>query len=359
MKIAIVTLPLISNFGGVLQNYALQKILKDLGHEPVTIDWDVEPTRIQYFIRCVKLFVLNKGKIILPDKYTRNTRIAPFLAENINLTPRVRTFSNIDKMLPNYDAFIVGSDQIWRYSMCKREIYNVFLGFVKCNECKKIAYAASFGISEWQYPSKITNKCGKLLSTFNAISVRESSAVKLCKKHFKVNAIQVIDPTLLISADEYSKLCIKHNFEGKYLLAYVLDATEDKIDYIKKVSEAKGLKLQILSEMRNGGCTVSEWLAYFRDASYVITDSFHGTVFSIIFNHDFITLSNPKRGQDRFISLLSLFELSDRLQNSYNYSIINEDINWSKVNSIKELLKDNSLKFLKESLSDEANKKIV
>jgi hypothetical protein len=286
----------------------------------------------------------------LPDRFTRNDIVAQFLNEHIDFTPKVKTFSK-KAFLSDFDAYIVGSDQIWRYSFCKHEIYNVFLDFVKSSNCKRIAYAASFGSSEWQYPSHVTAKCKELLSMFNAVSVRERSGVELCLNYLGTKAVQVIDPTLLVPLNAYTSLCVEDPIKEKYLLAYILDITEDRLSYIQKIAELKNLQIKLVTEKRKGGISVTDWLTCFRNASYIITDSFHGTVFSIIFNNDFESLGNSQRGQERFVSLLSSFGLLYRFNEKLDETLIESTIDWKNVNHLVEKYRNAGLSFLKTALS--------
>ena len=194
--------------------------------------------------------------------------------------------------------------------------------------------------------------CSKLAKSFDAISVRECSGIDLCKKYLKVDAIEVLDPTLLLERDQYMTLCesiLKPN--KKFLAAYMLDMTDSKRLFIEKMADDKNLELDLFTAGDNLTLTVEQWLSNFRDSDYVITDSFHGTVFSIIFRKPFISIINRKRGCDRFTSLLSKFNLIKRLFD------IEEDrgfedyvIDWTHIDSIMSQEKKNSLRFLSESL---------
>lgn len=350
MKVAIITLPLISNFGGILQNFALQQVLKDLGHEPTTIDIDLSPSPLRYLIRCIHVFIANKGRFVKPDSYGRNEKVASFIRSNINMTPRVKNY--LDKKLDNseYDAYIVGSDQVWRYSCSKPVIKDVYLRFTERRQCKRIAYAISFGSSTWNYPSYITKSCKNLITKFDGVSVRERSAVDLCSQYLDITPTLVLDPTLLISSDIYLNLCSHIPVRRNCLVAYLLDNDETKEKLVRKYASLLSLECVFLTEQRDGGITVEEWLAYFRDAKFVITDSFHGTVFSIIFEHDFVAIINPKRGSDRFTSLLGQFSLESRLIDNINSEIIQTKINWNNVKERKNELKNYSIKYLTDNL---------
>lgn len=348
MRIAIITLPLISNFGGILQNYAMQQALKKLGHDPTTIDLDQSPSFLRYIARCLYLSIISK-KICYADTYKRNPVICSFLAKNIKLTGRVKRYNNNESLL-GYDAYIVGSDQVWRYTSSKYEIYDVFLEFTLSQQCKRLAYAVSFGDSNWNYPSYVTERCKSLVARFDAVSVRELSAIKLCQDNLNITTVQVIDPTLLIEKDYYLDLCKGYTPKAGILVAYILDLNDYKAHLVNQIAKEKGLSTVYIRESRKGGIKIEEWLAYFRDAEFIVTDSFHGTAFSLIFNKNFISICNQKRGSDRFTSLLNIFELADHLIMENEEPPALNDIDWLKVNKIKQEEIEKGLRFIQEGL---------
>ena len=156
-----------------------------------------------------------------------------------------------------------------------------------------MAYAASFGTDQWEYTPEQEAECARLAKLFDAISVREASGVGLCKEHFDVEATHVLDPTLLLTANDYNDLCKGIEPREPFVFAYILDMTEQKVAEIKAFAEAKGLSCFIKSADADisDADSIELWLSYFRDAAYVITDSFHGTAFSINYNN-FITIYN-------------------------------------------------------------------
>ena len=242
-----------------------------------------------------------------------------------------------------------------------RPLYNwnvldkMFLSFIpESINIKRIAYAASFGTSEWEYDEAQTKKCSELINKFDAVSTREIDGVDLCKKYLKRDdVVSVLDPTLLLNEEDYLTLCkdIPTN-EEKLLFAYILDTDTETLSKLKDIANANGLKLKLVSAHDNCTLSMEEWLAMFRDAKMVITDSFHGTVFSIIFNKEFFTIANQSRGGSRFTSLLSQLSLSDRMFNSIFDVKFNDNTDWSIVNNKLSLLKDNSLNFLMSALNN-------
>lgn len=331
MKIAVLTQALLNNYGGLLQNYALQKVLKKMGHDVITIDFKqknhYKPLLSVLFCRIsakiLKLFGINNRKSCsIPRFQNRRPVMDMFVKEHISVTRSVSKYSI--QILKKYgiEACVVGSDQVWR-PIYNHFLEDMYLKFAKDFPVKKIAYAASFGVDEWEYSETQTQECRILAKSFNAISVRESSGVDLCFKNFNVQATLVLDPTLLLEKSEYLDLCsgVARNTE-RYLAVYVLDLDETTRHLCESVAKDRNLTLKIFSANIHATLTIPEWLAMFRDSSYVVTDSFHGTVFSIIFEKEFKCIYNENRGSARFETLLNLYnfgKIEDMRQFSLNW----------------------------------------
>lgn len=357
MNIGIVTETLFNNYGGILQNFALQHVLRSIGHTPITIDY-IKNER-SYIRFCVAQFLTFVSRLIGSKKrmyvtYSkaslRPPKIANFLRLNINLTQPVQNYSY--SIIDSYclDCIIVGSDQVW-CPKCKPKglIQNLYLSFANDSNIKKIAYAASFGDRNWVYDTVMTKQCALLAKKFDAISTREDSGVLLCRDYLGVDAVGVLDPTLLLEKQVYLDLCRCVPKNENILFAYVLDINDAKRNFIMSVASSKGLIPKIVSIGNQDALSVEEWIAMFRDSSFVITDSFHGSVFSIIFNCDFYAILNSGRGGDRFISLFRRLGLEKRLLVD---QLIDEGntISWSDVNSKRNEWIEISLKYLKENL---------
>ena len=381
MKLGIVTLPFNWNYGGILQNFALQWTLKQMGHEPLTLN------------RIDKVKVPLKQKVILLGKrfllkfvFRRDISLRSwpkeeelniikqhtdrFIKEHIDTTEVItneKKLNDIDKF--NFEAVIVGSDQVWRPKYSPR-IENHFLDFInEKSKVKRISFAASFGTDEWEYSPKQTEHCSKLAKQFDSLSVREDSGVKLCKDNLKVDAQVTLDPTLLVPKEEYIKLVEKDKIDKLpgTLFNYVLDSTSEKNEVITKISNKLGLdafsstasqSFFKVGKKRINECIfppVTRWLRAFMDAEFVVTDSFHGTAFSIIFNKQFVALGNTKRGLTRFKSILKIFNLENRLLDENNLhqfeEVIDNKIDYEKVNKTLNEERSNSMEFLRKSLT--------
>ena len=269
-----------------------------------------------------------------------------------------------------YDAYVVGSDQCWR-PRYNAFLTFMFLDFAKEEKPKRIAYAASFGTDQWEFTQEMTSICAPLAQKFDFVSVREDSGVNLCKEHLGVNAVHVLDPTLLLTKEDYTHLIKAENEPQSKgtLFNYILDPDAAKSAFINKVENDKGLTtFQVLPKCqaetrtkqdvknRIEDCVfpgVTTWLRAFMDAEMTIVDSFHGMVFSIIFNKPFWVIGNANRGMSRFTSLLKVFHLEDRLldANQLQEVDINRPIDWSSVNAILEQKRNECKKLLLSQLS--------
>lgn len=382
-------MPLHINYGGTLQAYALQKVLNKMGHEAWLIrrepflnhnlDYWIR-TNIGNIIRYLRHQELRRWTWLspkpAPDKKVVERNIQAFVDKWIEpKTEYIYSTEGLKEDLrnKNYKAYIVGSDQVWRPYYNSSTLLNFWLDFLGDNhDIMRIAYAASFGTNKWEYKGKTHKECQKLAHKFNAISVREESGVSLLQEKFHfMEAKHVLDPTLLLKKKDYFDLVSvdkKYN-EKKYLMSYLLDFKDENIKMIADLALEKGLAVRAIRpnkkvvEYRLGDNDedfvippIEEWLQGIIDAEYVITDSFHGTVFSIIFNKSFVTIGNQVRGTARLESLLHMFGLEERFLKKGNIDLlkvlINKKIDWEKVNQRHDDLRKKSLDFLNNVLKD-------
>jgi hypothetical protein len=238
------------------------------------------------------------------------------------------------------DMVIVGSDQVWRPWPGIYDYSYFFLGFIHDAKIKKASYAASLGLNSWTYTEAETREISKMLLQFSGISVREKDAVSIFQDVFNLNVPQLIDPTLLLKETDYRKIIpMQTAVDASYVATFILDATEDKQNIAELIAKSLGKKIvSINATYQDEGRTylpsIESWLDKFIHADFVITDSFHGTAFSINFNKKFVVISNEQRGQSRLTSILELFSLQSRLvcRDSDIHSILSEGIDWDSVN---------------------------
>lgn len=378
MRIGILTQHLGLNYGGLLQNYALQKILIRLGHEVYTINRSDIPeiyistlmARLRFSINQIIKRILVRPSHLLYKEYNRiRKHCISFVNRNINVTKLFNSQEDLLRIIDEYkfEGYVVGSDQVWRpcYSL---NVYNDFLDFCQDKKnIKRIAYAASFGVNEWEFDDEKTKECSRLLELFDAVSVREDSGMELCEKYFRVSATHVLDPTLLLEKEDYIKLIEQNKGQESSgdLFCYILDDNELIENAICDIERKMSLRAFQVKTKRDDWEHMSwknindyvvpspiMWLRAFMDAKMVFTDSFHGCVFSIIFNKPFWVIGNKGRGNARFDSLLKIFELGNRQISLEDIERIdlNVDIDWDKVNSLKKEWQVKSIDFLKSNL---------
>ena len=372
LKIGILTLPIAENYGGILQAVALYRYLHNQGHDVVLIYKDSYQKPLKKIVKEILLkipFHNLKNIKTNHEKYIEYQKRKAFhrtfvekeifkISENLYTKEDLENFVNKE----NFDAVIVGSDQVWRKAYINDKHYkSYFLDFVDGTKTKKIAYAASFGKDYWEGKDYIDD-ISKLLADFIAVSTREKSGLAICKNSFGFNdAKHVLDPTMLMDKEFYINEIISKYDTSRVskaeLLTYVLDEEDEKkeiIDFVKdnlKIDKANHLKGFNSSKTTY---SVPEWLASFSNADFIVTDSFHGMVFSIIFEKYFLVIGNEGRGLDRFVSLLTLLGLEDRL--ILNKSELNiEKLKKIDFINVKEILNKEqkiSEDFLERALND-------
>lgn len=385
MKIGILTLPLHTNYGGILQAYALQTVLERMGHEVKVYNLDRKPVHHSaprvLFSMLYRILSTIKNRYIF-DYYNINKESKARYKEFCIKTQHTQIF--VDKYIHSYylhnyikqvpqsdvDCVVVGSDQIWdrnNGSAISGDVANSYLSYLP-DSCKRFSYAASFGHDEWRYTPEQTKVACKAIKQFSGVSVREASGIKLCKQNLAVEAQVNIDPTMLLTADDYvQKLGIdKVEPSSGNMLVYVIDRTSEKdaiTDYVEKVLRLKHFRVNSKAEDTNAKNVsmeeriqppVEKWLRGFYDAKFVVTDSFHACVFSILFHKPFIVIGNRSRGLTRFLNLLSKFQLDDRLVETLdNVKAIDltASIQYQEIEHILENERKGSINYLTNNLS--------
>lgn len=363
MRIGILTLPLHTNYGGILQAYALQTVLERMGHEVVVIDKPkVLPVPSLFMVgkRIIKrLFGYRVGVF----SEWKHNRIYPVISRHTqpfveNYIHRKIVHSSEELKEDDFDVIVVGSDQVWRPIYYPGRIENAYLSFAQKWNIIRVAYAASFGTNNWEYTSEQTKKCGELLKMFDVVSVREESGVELCKERFGVEAVHVLDPTMLLDKEDYIRLIEKAKIprSNGTLLNYILDETSEKHILIEQIAKEKNLvPFRVNSKVEDPTAPLEEriqppvesWIRGFHNAEFVVTDSFHACVFSILFAKPFVVIGNKERGMARFESLLKMFGLEDRLYGSEQFG--KKDIDWNAVRKRLTELRICSFELLKKS----------
>lgn len=374
MKIGILTVPFNNNYGGFLQAFALKKVFTDLGHDVVFINR--QPGRhknVKFYVKKIlSLFHLYKTEYEKKkeiEKISINTN--QFKTQYLEpITEEYKTSDELKKCLQlGIDCFVVGSDQVWKCHRSRKDfIDDFYFNFLNGADIPRFSYAASMGIDTMEYPIQKQKICSGLLDSFLAISVREATTAMIFEKQWgKKNVQVVLDPTMLHSKDVYYDLFSKkYNApQYKYLCSYILDETKELRCEIENC--ASRLSLQILDVKAQTGklnklavlIPVEEWLANIYYADYVITDSFHGMVFSIIFNKPFIVYLNENRGAARVMDLLDRFGLTERVVTNAKEleNKIFKEIDWNTVNRKRSTCVLDSLNFVYGAMQKVENQK--
>ena len=377
-RVGVMTLPLNSNYGGNLQAFAMMQALSKLGHAPVFInrrnpEANVAGNSNQEVIDIT--YPIMGSSIGLGDRIP-NTKFTDRW-----LLPMTRRFESSEDIQANVsrlgvDAIVVGSDQIWRPRYAKSVLPDLFLNFLPENSpIRRISYAASFGTTQWEFTEEQTKQAKEWVKAFDGISVREDSAIKMCKKYLNVNPKHVLDPTLLLTPKDYDQIiaaCEKTPKPG-CLRTYILDVSEDKIQFVEELSRALGTTPCMTNglpfppnkanverrELATVDKSVEGWVAAVHSASFVATDSFHGVAFSILFNKPFIAYGNKKRGLARFRSVLAQVGLQDRLvikTEDMSIERAMQPIDWDNVNARLQKLRIESFDFLEKAINSKLAK---
>ena len=366
----------------MLQAYALYQTVNKLRHSAFIIQYldkeedEALPEENIPFWQQTLMSLFPFGEIFAPKPQPQGGLIT-VMAKNF-VSSHIKNTQFLDLKNPssyslNIDQFIVGSDQVWRciYTRDFGDPSFFFLDFAPTAlRQKSFAYAASFGSSQWEGSPEETPKCQALLQDFQAVSVREHSGMTLCQEVFGVDSVQMPDPTLLLQAKDYNKVIRKEQTSlpaHPFIASYILDRTEEPLQLLDAISSHLETPTQHLlpcpasdDPSEDFYCGVGQWLRSFKDSSYVVTDSFHGCIFAIIFNKPFICLGNKNRGSARFDSLLGTFGLQDRLFDNSSpdqlNQILSSNIDWKKVNALLKSERKRGLAFLKQNLSSESQK---
>jgi polysaccharide pyruvyl transferase WcaK-like protein len=365
-KVGIITFHCADNYGAVLQVFALMEVIKANNFNVEIIDYSPIEIINPYtqFIN-IKYSIDNKGylkttkeiiKRIFDYKKikTRIKNFSEFRKDYLNLSvKKYLTELELTKDRPKYDFYITGSDQVWNPDFFLKTGGAYFLDFADKTGVK-ISYAASIAK---QVEEKHLIYYEQYLKNFDYISVRENSAKEILSKYTDKEVSVTVDPTLLISKERWSEIATYNN-KTKYILVYDLIKDPVTVSIANKI--AKNYNCKIISYSSGKGydnwyCSFSvssptEFLGLVENAEFIVTSSFHGTAFAIIFNKPFYTIPHPTRGS-RMIDLLHDLGLNERIINTAdNFSIANKDIDYVEVNNNLIKLRENSYKFLNNAL---------
>lgn len=355
MKIAILTIVDYGNYGNRLQNYALQKLLQNMGHEVLTVK-NFFGNDVSFTGKIMKIF--NVSKVISKLKYHQldSERHANFLKfTHQYITESQKSYYHLDDDFSEFkdvDCFVIGSDQVWNYNFPHFSELN----FASFTDKPRFSYAASFGVDS--IPKNLEEKFATNLERIDDISVREEVGKVLVDKLTDKKATVVLDPTLLLEREDWLELTRNlATYESKYLLTYFLSKPEQTtIDYINKYASQHNLQIKNLAFREDKEMWVSnpaEFVNLFSQAEKVYTDSFHACAFSVIFQKDFEVFERTGTNgamNSRITTLLGKLELEDCWFNGADN--VKKEINYNRVDDLLSEQKKHSMLFLNQALKN-------
>lgn len=321
------------NYGALLQTHALQMVCNRHGVKAVS-NTEVAPRfSVRKLLGSIRWLLFHGTLDSRPTRAMReyaSAELVRFAEENVRATRRVLRPGQVKSLARSgaFDIAIAGSDQVWRPAMA-RVLDNAFAS-LEGEDVTRLSYAASFGLDHAdEFGPRLHSDFGRQLRQFEAVSVREQSGVALCRSEWGVDATHVLDPTMLLPPEYWSAIADRASEipsdRSPYLLFMLLDPTEEALAWAHRLAADRGLKLRSFYpkplksrrefRARPGDFvmpSVESWLSGIRDADLLVTDSFHSTVFSILFKTPFFVLGNKSRGNARLVSLTNTFGLQDR-----------------------------------------------
>lgn len=385
-KIGLVCNYYMLNYGSLLQCYATQKIMQDMGYDVEAIQFENTPTKEgkkQQFLRLQLKQFLNPRAIMKKIERIKNTSVNEyylelrknrkekfnqFIEENLTLSKAYHNLENVQKDIYNYDEIVLGSDQL----LCPKDILYGYhsLEFVP-NDIRKISYAASFGLS--QLPRLVKKKAARDLERFDYFAAREITGAKIYKSLTGKEVQVVVDPTFLLEKEQWQhRAGDKPIVQGKYIYCYFIGDNQEHRNIANKLKEKKGLKLvtirhiddYIATDENFGDIAINdagpkEFINLILNAEYVLTDSFHATIFSIMYHKKFITLNRFADGSkgstnSRIDSLLGKLKLENRRINSIDEldEVIDAEIGYEGMEPILKQWISDSKEYLRKSLGE-------
>ncbi len=356
MKIGIITFHCAHNYGAVLQCYALQTFLEQENQDVRIIDYrpsfliDCYKWFQPYRFRSRKLFTLlhkcHKELVLLRYRRKRYNAFNEFISSRLKLTQE-ESISN-----EAFDLIIIGSDQVWNINLTQGFDPKYWGDFSKPSQTRIISYAASME-EDWNEKEKKTIQ--HHLANFTGISVRESTlAAKLSQIYTEKEINTVVDPTLLISKKVWEELAVPPKSQEPYLLLYQVRNSSQTLEFAQAVAAQKKLKLVCLSARIDSpnskeciSASPNEFLGYFKYATFVICSSFHGTVFSLIFNKNFYSIRMNDGKDSRVNSLLESLDMLSRFVDTDHDTRKDNSIDWELINKKIESISHSSKSFLR------------
>ncbi len=362
IRIGILTFHRALNYGALLQTYALQETLKKLGCEPNIIDYRSKVMESRHhearISDCHSLQDLVRFIFYAKHRNRKHKKFRDYSAANLVFSDVCVNCEQLNKLSSEYDKFICGSDQVWNYKLTEFD-RNYLLDFTQ-DTSKKNSYAASFGISN--IPTTYRDDYKTLLNGFSHISVRENQGKEIIKGLINREAELVLDPTLLMTKQEWGGIATDYQNKKEYILLYTLGSSPTIKTFVEELSRKTGYSIVYISysiikkiDAIYEKCVgPTEFLGLFKNARYVVTNSFHGTCFSLSFNKDFFLelLPESQGVNSRLEHILDTFDLRSRQIINGKTGNIFSEIDYITVNNKLESERQRSLDFLKRILEE-------
>jgi hypothetical protein len=319
----------VNNYGACLTAYALYKIVLDLGYNPILVDLSSYAENLAYLFK-------------------------DFATKYFNTTSPIRNYTQILEIQKNNPICIVGSDQVFRPSLAPSLVDYLLLNHIS-SKSKKIAFSASFGVDKENFiienTKEIIDKYKKSLQAFDFISTREKEGIEICKDIIDLDAEWIIDPVFMLKSSKFIELANNCKKDYSNCLASYYFKKDNAVNNIYKKFE-KQCHNKIV-ELNDSGLSIEEWLKVIYDCKFLITNSFHGVCFAIIFNKPFICMSGFKNASTRFNSVFELLGIKNQCISNLAEILVKDcifKIDYGKVNKRIEEERQKGLDFLKKSL---------
>jgi len=362
-KIGILTF-LYTNYGGLLQGYALQKYLKkeeslDVININFRTKWHENDAKVFNLYGSFKsklgqiAFTLLRFNGLLK----RKLRTEKFKRDHFNLTNVYRTTDKFISNPPVMDVYITGSDQVFNPNGNYKDVF--YLNFEKGKK-RKVAYAASFGICD--FTINHTEEIASFIKDFDALSCREKEGAEYLSSISGKESKWTVDPTFLLNSEEWTQIAIAPKIKNKYIFIYALASESHLIEVARKIKEGTGYEIIcVRSNTRDFytidkfiyGCGPSEFLGLVKNAEYVVTDSFHGTIFSTIFDKPFYVFISRPKVSTRIYNLIELLKVPERIitEESFHSFEFNNKLCPPYKKNLNQMI-ENSKDFIKKEIID-------
>ena len=374
MKISVITLHTVNNYGSVLQTYATQRILEEMGHHVEIIDYWRQNNQLQarseVLLQHEKLRPFRKvlkspgisslTEFLLKKKILWDRKpFDAFLSERVNLTKPYHSYGELEADPPEADVYITGSDQVWNSVWNDGVEKAYFLSFVPENK-RRIAFSASIGRTALDDCE--TELMGSELKKYHRISMREESGVQLLKDRLGIESVLTLDPTLMLSGRQWRDLCPGPSpLKDPYILVYQLNANDRMDRYAEQLAEKYHYKILRLSYGRGNRQqkgkkwirpSVEDFLRAFQHADCVVTDSFHATAFALNLGLNFISVP-PDQFSVRMKDILTLTHTEFKMLTDYkDLSLIERKMDQASVQAILSEMRKTSMGYLEEALQE-------